>query len=153
MAQRQKELEAARKKNEYVGGEYLFPVPGYTIGSEDGSKFGMRMHPILKVQRRHNGVDSPAPTGTPIVAANSGTVIVVERHSSYGNYVVIDHGGGQATLYAHMSKFNKKVNATVKRGDTIGYVGSTGLSTGPHLHFEIIINGKPQDPGPYLRGR
>ena len=153
LAQRQKELEAQKKKNEYVGGEYLFPVPGATIGSGEGYKFGWRMHPILKRQQFHGGVDIPAKRGTPIVAANSGTVIVVDKHYSYGNYVVIDHGGGNATLYAHMSKITTSLKKEVARGEKIGEVGSTGVSTGDHLHFEIIINGKQVDPEPRLRGK
>ena len=153
MEQRRKELEAQKKRNEYVGGEYLFPVPGYTVGSGSDYQFGWRIHPILKRQSFHGGVDIPAPSGTPIVAANSGTVIIAAKHSSYGNYVVIDHGGGHATLYAHMSKIGTSVKKEVKRGDTIGYVGSTGVSTGPHLHFEIILNNKQVDPVPYLKGK
>ena len=151
--QLKKQQEAAKKSTQYVGGEYLFPVPGYTIGAGADYKFGMRYHPILKRQQMHTGVDIPAPRGTPIVAANGGTVLVTAKHSSYGNYVVVDHGGGQATLYAHMSKIGTGAGKEVKRGETIGYVGSTGLSTGDHLHFEIIINGKQVNPEPYLKGK
>ena len=147
-------IEEQKKRNnsKYVGGAYLWPVPGhYTISSG----FGMRKHPVYKVQRHHTGIDIPAPKGTPIVAANSGEIIIKTKSSGYGNYIVVDHGGGQATLYAHMSSFAKvNAGARVKAGDTIGYVGSTGVSTGNHLHFEIIINGtpvKPDEPGRLLK--
>jgi murein DD-endopeptidase MepM/ murein hydrolase activator NlpD len=143
--------ELARRNNPFVGGEYHWPVPGHT---RIGSGFGMRLHPVFRVRRMHNGIDVGAPSGTPIVAANDGTIITRAYNSGYGNYIVIDHGGRQATLYAHMSRFaNNKVGDGVKRGDIIGYVGSTGTSTGPHLHFEISINGERVDPEPRLRGR
>ena len=139
-------IEEQRRRNNsvYVGGAYLWPLPGhYNISSG----FGMRKHPVYKVQRMHTGIDIPAPKGTPIVASNSGEIIIKTKSGGYGNYIVIDHGGGQATLYAHMSSFAKvNVGTKVKAGDTIGYVGSTGVSTGNHLHFEIIINGEPVNP-------
>ncbi len=140
-------LEEQRKRNNpYVGGDYQWPVPGYYTIS---SKFGNRMHPVYKVMKKHNGIDiAPVPKGAPIVAANSGTIIIRKKASGYGNYVVIDHGGSQATLYAHMSKFadGQKVGSTVSAGDVIGYIGSTGVSTGNHLHFEIHQNGAPVNP-------
>lgn len=131
------------KKNVYVGGTFTWPLPGYyTITSE----FGMRKHPILKVMKLHTGVDIGAPKGTTIVAANSGTVVTSSYSTAYGNYVAIDHGGGVATLYAHMSKRLVSKGDTVKKGQKIGLVGSTGYSTGNHLHFEIIKNGEYIDP-------
>ena len=139
-------IEEQKKRNntKYVGGAYTWPVPGHHTVS---SKFGMRKHPVYKVQRHHTGIDIPAPKGTKIIAANSGEIITMTKSGGYGNYIVIDHGGGQATLYAHMSSFAKvSVGAKVKTGDVIGYVGSTGVSTGNHLHFEIIINGERVDP-------
>jgi murein DD-endopeptidase MepM/ murein hydrolase activator NlpD len=138
--------EQKRLNNPYVGGEYMWPVPGYYHIS---SHFGKRLHPVYKVVKQHNGIDiSPTPKGTPIVASNSGTIIIRKKYAGYGNYVVLDHGGGQATLYAHMSKFadGQKVGTFVDKGDTIGYIGSTGVSTGNHLHFEIHQNGAPVDP-------
>jgi len=142
-----KQQEAAKKNTQYVGGEYSWPVPGY---NEVSSKFGMRIHPILKVNKMHTGIDIPAPSGTKIIAANDGTVLVATYNSGYGNYVCVDHGGGRATLYAHMSKIAVKSGASIKRGDVLGYVGSTGLSTGPHLHFECIDNGVQVDPLKYF---
>lgn len=153
MAEIKRQQELAQKNTPYVGGAYLWPVPGYE--GKISSKFSpSRVHPILGYARPHNGIDIPAPKGTKIVAANAGTVIIRQNNSGYGNYIVIDHGGGQATLYGHMSSFaGFKVGNTVSRGDVIGYVGSTGLSTGNHLHFEISIDGKPTDPEPLLKGK
>ncbi|MDR1157725.1 MAG: peptidoglycan DD-metalloendopeptidase family protein [Oscillospiraceae bacterium] len=138
--------ELARKNTVYVGGEYTWPLPGYTAGSP----YGLRYHPILKRNRLHTGQDIPAPTGTKILAANGGEIIKADYNSGYGNCVVIDHGGGQATLYGHMSRIGVSVGQKVKKGAVIGYVGSTGLSTGPHLHFEIIINGTQVNPMNYF---
>jgi murein DD-endopeptidase MepM/ murein hydrolase activator NlpD len=144
-AELQRILEAARRRNNpYVGGAYEWPLPGYyTVGSQ----FGMRLHPVYKVQRMHNGIDVSAPRGTPIVAANAGEILTREYSSGYGNYIVIDHGGGQQTLYGHMSSFaSNSVGSRVARGEVIGYVGTTGVSTGNHLHFEVIVNGARQNP-------
>jgi murein DD-endopeptidase MepM/ murein hydrolase activator NlpD len=112
------------------------------------SGFGARRHPILKYVRMHTGVDFAAPRGTPILAAGNGVVEEIERNSGYGNMTVIRHTNGYETLYAHQTGYAKglAVGARVRQGQVIGYVGSTGLSTGPHLHFEIRINGKPVDP-------
>jgi murein DD-endopeptidase MepM/ murein hydrolase activator NlpD len=143
--------ELRRRNNPFVGGEYGWPLPGYF---SVGSGFGMRLHPVFRVNRMHSGIDVAAPRGTPIVAANAGEVITRTYSSGYGNYIVIDHGGGQASLYAHMSSFaGNSVGSRVAKGEVIGYVGSTGVSTGNHLHFEIIINGSRVDPQPLLRGR
>src|SRR5262249_39570805 len=110
--------------------------------------FGPRLHPILHVVRVHKGVDWAAPIGTPIVAAFDGKIAFAGDGKGYGNVIRIDHGGGKATAYAHMSRFEKgiAVGVQVKAGDTIGYVGTTGLSTGPHLHFELYMNGTAIDP-------
>src|SRR6185369_2325098 len=112
------------------------------------STFGPRMHPILHQVRIHKGVDWGAPIGTPIVAAFDGTIAFAGDGKGYGNVIRIDHGGGKATAYAHMSRFEKgiAVGVQVKAGDTIGYVGTTGLSTGPHLHFDLYMNGVAVDP-------
>ncbi|MEM1306653.1 MAG: M23 family metallopeptidase, partial [Pseudomonadota bacterium] len=112
------------------------------------SGYGMRRHPILKRLRMHAGIDWAAPTGTPIIAAGNGTVTLVRRHRAYGRMVKISHANGYETLYAHMHRFGRGIRpkARVKQGQVIGYVGSTGLSTGPHLHFEVKVNGRHMDP-------
>ena len=138
--------ELARKNVVYVGDPYLWPMPGYAMGSGDASKFGSRIHPITKKFSNHTGIDIPAATGTKIQAANSGTVVLVDSTGAYGKHIVIDHGGGQATMYAHMSKILVSKNQKVAKGEVIGLVGSTGYSTGPHLHFEMWRNGTPYNP-------
>lgn len=134
---------------DYVGGEFLWPAPGYKTIT---SPFGTRLHPILKTYRTHYGVDIGAPLGAYIVAANSGVVTTASYLSAYGNAVIIDHGGGVSTIYAHGSEILTSVGTQVNRGDIIMKAGSTGLSTGPHLHFGVSINGKYVDPLPYLKG-
>ena len=114
------------------------------------SGFGSRFHPILKVNKKHNGLDFAASTGTPIYATGDGVVRMAGFNSGYGNVVKIQHGNGYETLYAHMSRIKTRNGARIKRGDVIGYVGSTGLSTGPHLHYEIHKNGVPVDPIMYF---
>jgi len=117
-----------------------------------GSGFGPRIHPILGYVRQHDGIDMSAPSGALIRATADGTVIVAGPMGGYGNAVVIDHGDLVSTLYAHQSSIAVSLGDTVARGDIIGAVGSTGLSTGPHLHFETRLNGVPVDPMPYLIG-
>lgn len=114
------------------------------------SGFGMRWHPILKVKRPHNGVDFSAKSGTPIYATGNAEVIRAGRSSSYGNMVILDHGFGYETRYAHMSKINVKIGQNVKRGDVIGFVGSTGLSSAPHLHYEVLKDHKFVNPVYYF---
>jgi murein DD-endopeptidase MepM/ murein hydrolase activator NlpD len=133
----------------YAGGVMKWPTPGYTRVS---SPYGMRIHPIYKVKKMHTGIDIDAPSGAKIVAANSGKVILAGWNGGYGNCVIIDHGGGLATLYAHQSKILVSVGDKVQKGDTVGKVGSTGLSTGPHLHFEVRKNGSTTNPIPYVKG-
>lgn len=137
-------IKTLMTKQKYVGGSMTWPVPSsYRITSS----FGMRKHPILRKNKMHIGVDIGADKGASIVAANSGTVIMAHYDKNgYGNMVVIDHGGGITTLYAHASKLLVKVGDKVKSGQTIAKVGSTGLSTGNHLHFEVRVNGEPKDP-------
>lgn len=133
-------------------------VPGVTsargfiwpVSAEVTSEFGFRVHPIFGTRRLHAGIDLGAPSGTPIMAANSGTVIAAGPQGGYGKAVVISHGGGVSSLYAHQSKVVVAAGETVKRGDVIGYVGSTGQSTGPHLHFEIREGGDPTNPRRFL---
>ena len=114
------------------------------------SGYGTRFHPILKVNKMHKGLDFAASTGTPIYATGDGSVKVSEFNSGYGNMVVLKHGNGYESLYAHMSRAKVRSGQKVKRGDVIGYVGSTGLSTGAHLHYEIHKNGETVDPVMYF---
>lgn len=116
------------------------------------SGYGMRMHPILKRRKMHNGMDFTAPRGTPIYATGDGKVIKASRASGFGKVVYIDHGFGYVTKYGHMSKFNTRKGRKVKRGDIIGYVGNSGLSSGPHLHYEVHKNGKPINPVNFYHG-
>lgn len=122
---------------EYIGGELAWPVPGYTRIT---SKYGMRTHPITGVYKLHTGVDIGAPRGANFIAANDGIVTKASYNSAYGNMVIIDHGGGVSTLYAHGDEILVQAGQTVKRGDPILKVGSTGYSTGPHAHFEVRLN-------------
>lgn len=117
-------------------------------GARLSSAYGMRRHPVLGFSRMHRGIDFAAPTGTPIYAAGDGRVGFAGRNSGYGNYVRIDHDGRYATAYAHLSRFapGLKRNDRVKQGQVIGYVGSTGVSTGPHLHYEILVDGSQVNP-------
>jgi murein DD-endopeptidase MepM/ murein hydrolase activator NlpD len=128
-------------------GGYVRPVPGAVT-----SPYGPRMHPILGYVRMHTGVDMTAPYGQAIRAMTSGRVILASTYGGYGTTVVIDHGGGMTTLYAHQSSLNVSYGASVQAGDIIGYAGATGLATGPHLHFEVRLNGRTADPAPYLAG-
>lgn len=109
-------------------------------------RFGMRMHPILRVMRMHNGIDFGARYGLPIYAAANGVVISASYNRGFGNHVILDHGGGVTTLYAHASRLNVRAGQRVRRGQVIAAVGSTGLSTGPHLHWEVRVNGRPVNP-------
>ena len=132
---------------EYIGGEMAWPVPGYTVIT---SNYGMRTHPITGVYKLHTGVDLRAPMGANFVAANSGVVIKVSEGGAYGKMVMIDHGGGISTLYAHGSEILVELGQTVVRGTPVLKVGSTGYSTGPHAHFEVRERGVPVDPIPYI---
>ena len=132
---------------DFVGGEFIWPAPGYSTIT---SKFGMRYHPVLKVNNLHKGTDIAMPTGAAIIAANDGVVIKSMYTTGYGNMVMIDHGGGVTTVYGHGSEIVAETGQTVKRGDIIMKAGSTGWSTGPHLHFEIRINGNYVNAVPYI---
>lgn len=118
-----------------------------------GSGFGVRSDPFSGRAALHTGLDFPVNSGTPIAAAASGVVLWSGRHSQYGNMVELDHGKGLVTRYAHASKLLVASGDFVKRGETIAKVGSTGRSTGPHLHFEVLVNGSPQDPTRFLAGK
>ncbi len=127
---------------------FLTPLPSGTWVVTDG--FGPRTHPITGAYSNHTGVDLAANSGTNVYASKSGTVVTAAVSSAYGNYVVISHGSGQATLYAHMSSMLVATGDYVAQGQTIGYVGSTGWSTGPHLHFEVMIDGEYYNPMNYI---
>ena len=131
-------------------GSFMWPVPSSKLVT---SLYGNRMHPILGYERYHSGVDINGTAGAGIVAADTGTVILTSYDAGgYGNYLVISHGNGTTTLYAHMSSVAVGTGTVVSKGQTIGYVGSTGLSTGPHLHFEITVNGGRVNPLSYFSG-
>lgn len=142
------ELERQEAANNITStGTYIWPLPGYS----PGSAYGWRMHPIYHEMRFHAGEDIGAPSGTPILAADSGIATVIPNNGNgYGNYIMINHGGGRVTLYAHMSAFAISNGQSVSQGQVIGYVGSTGNSTGPHLHFEVRVNGATTDPKSYF---
>jgi murein DD-endopeptidase MepM/ murein hydrolase activator NlpD len=141
------ELLAAEQRRGGIAPGELFPPLNPT---RIVSPYGPRLHPILGYTRTHAGLDLDGNTGQEIFAAASGTVIYSGYRGGYGNTVIIDHGGGMATLYAHQNSLVAGKGDEVGLGDLIGYVGSTGLSTGPHLHFEVRINGAHTDPAPYF---
>jgi len=114
------------------------------------SDFGMRVHPILGGRRNHKGIDLATPVGTPVYATADGVVAKAEWFSSYGNYIQIEHGGQLETRFAHLSGYNVVAGQMVHKGDLIGYVGTTGRSTGPHLHYEVRLAGEAVDPRPYM---
>lgn len=127
------------------GGQLLWPAAGPVT-----SGFGYRTHPIFGDRRLHTGIDIGAAYGAPVIAADGGTVIFAGVMSGYGNAIVIDHGGGLATTYNHLSSFTVSSGQGVSRGSQIGAVGCSGYCTGPHLHFEVRVDGTPVDPMPYL---
>jgi murein DD-endopeptidase MepM/ murein hydrolase activator NlpD len=147
-----------------LGGEetvtaYSSPVPmaGISVpsrmpleGAALTSGFGMRTHPVLGGRRQHHGIDLAAPTGTPVYATADGIVGRADWYSSYGLYISINHGGSMETRYAHLSRLAVAAGDNVKKGDLIGYVGSTGRSTGPHLHYEVRVEGIAVNPIPYM---
>jgi murein DD-endopeptidase MepM/ murein hydrolase activator NlpD len=114
------------------------------------SSFGMRTHPVLGGRRNHKGIDLAQPSGTPVYATADGVVGKAEWFSSYGNYIQIEHGGEMETRYAHLSGYSVTAGQLVHKGDLIGYVGTTGRSTGPHLHYEVRVAGEAVDPRPYM---
>jgi len=147
-AERQRRLREQRAGGSSSGGgavvgsgELMWPVSGAIT-----SPFGVRKHPVYGDLRQHNGIDISAVHGTTVVAADGGTVLTSTYNSSYGNYVVISHGNGMTTLYAHLSTRSVSAGASVSKGQQIGLVGSTGISTGPHLHFEVSVNGSRINP-------
>ena len=127
-------------------GPMEWPTPGIYYVS---SGFGTRFDPFTGELKTHTGIDIAAPLGTPVLSVKSGIVINAGYTSGYGNLVIIDHGAGISTYYAHLSSITVNKNQQVVKGQQIGKVGSTGRSTGPHLHFEVRVNGKPTDPLQY----
>lgn len=142
----EKEIEEAKKRI-YDGGKFKFPLASYTKVSDD---YGNRIHPILKVPQFHNGIDFAAPKGTAIYAAYKGEVVAADYSPTMGNYVMIDHGNNLYTVYMHASTLKVKKGQEVDTGDTIALVGSTGRSTGNHLHFSVRKNGSYVSPWDYI---
>lgn len=155
--EKQRAAEAAASGGGYGGGggtvagtgQFSWPVPSCTYLT---SRFGLRVHPITGVTKSHTGVDIGAQSGATIVAADGGTVVLAGVNSGYGNCIMIDHGNGYKTLYGHMSSIAVSNGQTVSKGETVGYVGSTGLSTGPHCHYEVWKDGSRIDPEQFYSG-
>lgn len=151
----QLQLKLAAENASRRGGNWTWPVPGSTRIT---SAYGWRVHPVYRYKKFHSGIDIAASLGTKVVAARGGTVILVSAPVQgrsyggwgYGNYIVIDHGDGKATLYGHLKQVEVSVGNGVDAGDRIGLVGSTGTSTGPHLHFEVRVNGNTVNPSDYV---
>lgn len=127
---------------------YVYPLMGTRVSSD----FGSRKHPVLKAVRHHNGIDLAAPKGAAIRAIRSGIVIFADPYAGYGNLIVVKHNTGMTSHYGHCDKFKVRPGQPVKAGQIIGTVGATGMVTGPHLHFEIRINGNPHDPERFIPG-
>lgn len=146
-------LAAAKPKPASVGTFSSVAIPSRNPLGVDrvSSTYGMRNHPILGGRRAHKGVDLAAPVGTPIYATADGTVSRASWFSGYGLYIAVEHGGEMQTRYAHLSRLNVADGQRVRKGDVIGYVGSTGNSTGPHLHYEVRISGEAVNPLPYMQ--
>jgi murein DD-endopeptidase MepM/ murein hydrolase activator NlpD len=138
---------------------YSSPIPqrGISVpsrmpleGASLTSGYGMRTHPVMGGRRKHDGVDLAAPTGTPVYATADGIVSRADWYSSYGLYISLEHGASMQTRYAHLSRLAVAAGDSVKKGELIGYVGSTGRSTGPHLHYEVRVEGLAVNPIPYM---
>jgi murein DD-endopeptidase MepM/ murein hydrolase activator NlpD len=149
LAREESRIRAVIAREQTAGGStpgiLLRPVPGAV-----SSPYGYRTHPIYGDRRLHTGWDMDGGCGTPIKAASAGRVFLSGWHGGYGNTIMIDHGGGMATLYAHQSSLGVSYGQRVSAGQVVGWVGTTGVSTGCHLHFEVRINGTPVDPAPYM---
>ena len=151
--ERERELEAQRRAAGIAGGVESESGPGafsWPVTGTITSPFGWRSNPFGGGPEFHQGLDIAAPSGTTVTAAAGGTVIMAQWYGGYGNYILIDHGGGYSTGYGHLSAIYVSTGQAVQRGQAIGAVGSTGQSTGPHLHFEVRIAGRPVDPAPRL---
>ena len=141
-------LSSSSGSAKYVGGEFTWPTPSCHYITSNFSP--RRKNPVSGIYKRHTGTDIGASYGAAVVAANGGRVTLAGWNSGYGNCIIIDHGGGKATLYAHLSAYSVSSGQSVSKGQRIGSVGSTGNSTGPHLHFEVLINGTAVDPMQYF---
>lgn len=150
LASRIREIQLSRSRDglSAPSGKFAWPTPGYTRVTSD---YGMRTHPVTRVRSMHTGVDIAAPLGSPAVAGEVGEVIYAGWFGAYGWTVVLDHGGGISSMYPHLSKITVKEGQIVGRGEEVGKIGSSGVSTGPHIHFEIRKNGDPINPWTYLR--
>ncbi len=138
--------EAKEKEEMLVSIPAIMPISNADL-RRTASGFGWRIHPIYKIKKFHGGMDFTAPRGTEVYATGKGKVVLVKRSNrGYGNHVMIDHGYGYKSVYAHLNEFNVKWGQEVKRGDVIGFVGNTGTSVAPHLHYEVIRNGKKVNP-------
>ena len=144
---KRQEMGVSENSASYGGGAFCWPAPSYTRISDD---YGWRMHPTLGVKQFHNGVDMAAPSGSSILAAADGEVVAATYNATMGNYVMIDHGGGLFTIYMHASALYVSSGSSVSKGDEIAAIGSTGRSTGPHLHFGVRLNGSYVSPWNYL---
>lgn len=147
LAEKKRLLEENRKAINYDGGQFAWPAPSYKRISDD---YGNRVHPTLGVTQFHNGIDMAAPGGSPILAAYDGEVVAADYSATMGNYIMIDHGDGLVTIYMHASSLGVSKGQTVARGEQIGCVGSTGRSTGNHLHFSVRQNGSYVSPWSFL---
>lgn len=144
---KQNQIASGKPVKEVVhSGRLQWPLSSHKISSP----FGVRIHPKFKTKSQHDGIDIPSPKGTPVKVAGSGTVLFVGQMRGYGNLIIVDHGKGISTVYAHLSAFTTKEGAQVKTGQVIGKVGNTGVATGYHLHFEVRENGKAKNPVNYL---
>ena len=150
-----KELEkrlaelAELQKNEYSGGAFLWPLPSKY--NKISSKFGNRIHPVLGTPQFHKGIDIPAPKNTEIYCVAKGTVIETGNDYGNGKYVIVDHGGGISTMYAHLNKMNVKKGDVLEKGEVLGCVGMTGYATGYHLHLSVYKDGKAVNPVTYFK--
>ena len=150
MEQYKKAAAKLASQSTYVGGKFMWPLPA--ANNVITCKWGYRTHPVTKKYKLHTGIDLRCSTGTNVYAANGGTVTTSGYSSAWGNYIIINHGGGYTTLYAHLSRRNVSKGQTVKQGTIIGKSGNTGYSTGPHLHFEINQNGTSKNPLDWFKG-
>lgn len=139
------DVSADKQNDSNIDMKYLWPVTGY---NHITAAYGNHMHPVKQEMMFHNGIDIPAPEGTPVLTADKGTVAEIGDNETDGNYVILNHGGGIQTFYSKLFGFAEGLaeGDTVQQGDVIGYVGSTGVATGPHLHFRLIIDGEYTDP-------
>lgn len=144
-------ISLAREKEEMLASiPAIMPVSNKDL-TRTASGWGLRIHPIYKIVRFHNGIDFTAPVGTEVYVTGDGVVEkIISSRRGYGNHIIVNHGYGYKTLYAHLDRFNVRQGQKVKRGDVIAYVGNTGLSIAPHLHYEVELNGMNVDPANYF---